>query len=206
MYTDNNPLSHLQSAKLGAAEHRWAAALVAFDFEIKYRSGHSNRNTDALLRLYVPVVSSALSLPGTLVPNSIHQSPRLDSAVVAHQSLVSVLPSHSAAHLHSTQKGDSLLKEVLVFWRRGSLPTSIERWRLAKSAMALLRQWDCLVEEDGVLFCWVFSSDRGEEFYQLLLPTALKQETKEHLVKINCTCGPPDPVSNSQTAVFRLWC
>ena len=42
VYTDNNPLSHLQSAKLGAPEHRWAAELAVFNLEIKYRSGRSN--------------------------------------------------------------------------------------------------------------------------------------------------------------------
>lgn len=49
VYTDNNPLSHLSSAKLGATEQRWAAQLAAFDFEIKYRSGRSNKNGDAYL-------------------------------------------------------------------------------------------------------------------------------------------------------------
>ena len=55
VYTDNNPLSHLQSAKLGAVEHRWAAELAIFDLEIKYRPGRSNRNADTLSRQYVPV-------------------------------------------------------------------------------------------------------------------------------------------------------
>lgn len=36
VYTDNNPLSHLSSAKLAATEQRWAAQLASFDFEIKY--------------------------------------------------------------------------------------------------------------------------------------------------------------------------
>lgn len=31
--TDNNPLSHLATAKLGATEQRWAAELAAFDFD-----------------------------------------------------------------------------------------------------------------------------------------------------------------------------
>lgn len=39
VYTDNNLLSYLSSAKLGATEQRWAAQLAVFDFEIKYRSG-----------------------------------------------------------------------------------------------------------------------------------------------------------------------
>lgn len=56
VYTDNNPFSYLTSAKLGAMEQRWAAQLAAFDFELKYRSGKSNRNADALSRQNLPVV------------------------------------------------------------------------------------------------------------------------------------------------------
>lgn len=48
VYTNNNPLSYLYSAKLGAMEQHWAAQLAAFNFKVKYHSGRSNRNTDAL--------------------------------------------------------------------------------------------------------------------------------------------------------------
>lgn len=48
--TDNNPLSYLTTAKLGATEQRWAAELTVFDFEIQYRSGKDNQNADALSR------------------------------------------------------------------------------------------------------------------------------------------------------------
>ena len=51
MYTDNNPLSYLQtSARLGATEMRWAAVLAQFQLNIKYRSGKANSNADALSR------------------------------------------------------------------------------------------------------------------------------------------------------------
>lgn len=42
-YTDNNPLSHFKTAKLGSTEMRWAAQLAQFGFEIKFtcRSGRS---------------------------------------------------------------------------------------------------------------------------------------------------------------------
>ena len=53
VYTDNNPLSYLLSAKLGATEHRWAAQLAAFDLDLKYCSGCSNKNADALSRQYI---------------------------------------------------------------------------------------------------------------------------------------------------------
>ena len=43
VYTDNNPLSHLKSAKLGATEQRWASQLASFDLTLRYRSGKSNK-------------------------------------------------------------------------------------------------------------------------------------------------------------------
>ena len=48
--TDNNPLSHLNTAKLVASEMRGAAQLAALNFDIVYRSGSSNRCADALSR------------------------------------------------------------------------------------------------------------------------------------------------------------
>ena len=51
VFRDNNPLSYLQSTvKLGATEMRWATELAQFTFTIKYRSGRSSRNADALSR------------------------------------------------------------------------------------------------------------------------------------------------------------
>ena len=51
MLTDNNPPIYLQTTvKLGATEIPWAAELAQFTFTIKYRSGRSNGNADALSR------------------------------------------------------------------------------------------------------------------------------------------------------------
>lgn len=56
VYTDNNPVAHLPSAKLGATEQRWVAQLASFDFEVKYRAGKDNTNADALSRFPVATV------------------------------------------------------------------------------------------------------------------------------------------------------
>ncbi len=48
--TDNNPLCHLNTAKLGALEQRWVAQLAAFDFDVQYRPGRCNHAADALSR------------------------------------------------------------------------------------------------------------------------------------------------------------
>lgn len=69
VWTDNNPLSHLESAKLGATEQHWVAELSAFDYRVRYRPGRTNKNADALSR---PPDTEAqvfeVMLPGIAVP------------------------------------------------------------------------------------------------------------------------------------------
>lgn len=50
MVTDNNPLVHLETARLGATEQRRAAQLANFQFAIKHRPGQINTNADILSR------------------------------------------------------------------------------------------------------------------------------------------------------------
>ncbi len=182
VFTDNNPLSHLASAKLGATEQRWAAQLAAFDFEIKYRSGKSNRNADALSRRHPPDCSVVEGwLPGTAVPHAMQQAGGVEVVSQVVQALISVLPSHSVVDLSSLQQADSVIWEVLPFWKRKVFPSVEERKRLSKSSLILLRQWNRFVDRAGVLYRRVFRSDGGEEFYQLILPTILKSEVLTQL-------------------------
>lgn len=46
--TDDNPLCHLATVKLGVIEKRWVAQLEVFDFEVKYRPGCYSAAADAL--------------------------------------------------------------------------------------------------------------------------------------------------------------
>ncbi len=48
--TDNNPLVHLKTAKLGAVESRWLGDLERFDFNVQYWPGKENSNGDGLSR------------------------------------------------------------------------------------------------------------------------------------------------------------
>nr|XP_057913595.1 uncharacterized protein LOC131107503 [Doryrhamphus excisus] len=182
VYTDNNPLSHLSSAKLAATEQRWAAQLASFDFELKYRSGRSNRNADALSRQHLPAPPDVETmLPGTAMPQPLEQALRLRKVEVT-QASVAVMPQRSAPELHALQQADPVIQELLEFWQRKQRPTREERAQLSQSALALLRQWDRLVEKDGVLYRQVFRPDGAEAMLQLLLPSALCKEvlTKVH--------------------------
>lgn len=54
VFTDNNPLAHLQTTRLGACKQRWVAQLASFNYNIKCRPGKSNLNADVLSRFPVP--------------------------------------------------------------------------------------------------------------------------------------------------------
>ena len=52
VYTDNNPLKYiLSTARLNATGHHWVAELADFNFDIKYRPGKVNVDTDVLSHL-----------------------------------------------------------------------------------------------------------------------------------------------------------
>lgn len=114
VFTDNNPFSHLTSTKLGATEQHWASQLAAFDFDIKYRSGKSNKNADTLSRRdpLDPGVLDGLA-PGTSIPESLRPLIGLDSAGVVTQCLVSTLPGYSVGELGLLQTADPVIQEVL---------------------------------------------------------------------------------------------
>lgn len=48
--SDNYPLSHPETAKLGALEQHWASRLALFNFKITYKPGKRNQNADVLSR------------------------------------------------------------------------------------------------------------------------------------------------------------
>lgn len=164
VYTDNNPLSHLTTAKLGALEQRWAAQLSSFDFSIKYRPGRTNGNADALSRQCQPLdqtVYLETLLPGTSLPGSLVQPVLPPQQVI--QSMILVLPSHSLADLATLQRDDPIISGFLKFWRRGTGPTRQERRDLPAAVLEMLCQWRKLVEKEGVLYRQIFQPDGGNQ-------------------------------------------
>lgn len=151
VFTDNSPLSHLTTAKLGATEQRWAAQLAVFDFEIRYRSGWSNKNADALSRQDPSGRCEVRELlPGTKVPTAVTQALGADKVTQVTQTVVTALPS-SVGDIKALQEADPVICEILAFWRRGIPPTFEEHRQLSKTALILIRQWDRLVEREVVM-------------------------------------------------------
>ena len=50
VYTDNNPIVHVQSSNAVVSEMRWIAQLSDFNIKMYVRSGKVNANADALSR------------------------------------------------------------------------------------------------------------------------------------------------------------
>lgn len=178
VWTDNNPLSHLETARLGATEQRWVAELSAFNYSVRYRPGRINKNADALSRQSQAGIHNELggALPGTAVPDVLQQSIVQGKPTVAVQSEVTVLPSRTPADLQALQQADPAIGAFLHFWRQRREPSHAERQGLSPQVRGLVRQWGRVVQVGGLLYRRLFRPDGGEEVYQLLLPESLKEE------------------------------
>lgn len=186
VFTDNNPLSYLQYAKLGAVEQRWVSELAVFDFEIKYRPGPMNRNADALSRQDHPQsTSSSSSFPGLKVPLEVQEQTRNMSqgapAVVATCQAMASLPARSTADLKVLQAADPVIGAFLQYWQRGKPPTKQERVNDCRGVRKLAQQWARIESRDGVLYHQVKTPGEGHVVFQLLLPQCLQTEVLKSL-------------------------
>ena len=181
VYTDNNPLSYLQTAKLAAVEQRWASELASFNFDIKYRPGAANRNADALSRQpNTPAVHSISDIvPGFNIPSQMTGSkkysptqPQLTGNVMA----VDAAPVREKADLQALQATDPVVKAFLPYWRRGRPPDRAERSREPNQVLELVRQWRRIKEKGNVLYREVQMPPSRQTVHQLLLPKALQAE------------------------------
>ncbi|GAA6084600.1 uncharacterized protein LOC117767770 [Tachysurus ichikawai] len=96
---------------------------------IKYRSGCSNKNADAISRQYMS--GSSLTehvLPGTSVPALLQQALGPDHVVALTQVMVKSFSFHSPFQFRTIQKTDPLLKEVVRFWQKQIPPIADYLW------------------------------------------------------------------------------
>ena len=114
-------------------------------------------------------------LPVTSFPRPLQQALQFTRSAASQATMVA-LPQHTPSGLSTLQRIDPVIREILVFWEQKRRPNQEERKRLTQPALALLRQWDRLVERDGVLYRQVFRSDGAEAVLQVLLPVYLKEE------------------------------
>ena len=178
VWTDNNPVAHLRTAKLGATEQRWAAQLASFDLDIRYRSGRTNKCADALSRNppepnkqeVAEVVSSAVPLDlqskcPTLQGSADRDLPGIPS---------SILPSYSFQDLAAMQKADTVLGRVWQLWDQHWGPGQDHPLARASDLKGWLREWPRLIESNGILYR--LSDEPGiGQIRQFLVPSCLCQ-------------------------------
>ena len=180
VYTDNNPLSHLQTAKLGAVEQRWASELASFDLDIKYKPGKANTNADALSRQNANLEHMLTLAPTSALSQELRCAVQQQHDVSMSQNCVSqavmVFPGEAGANLAVLQAEDPLIREFRFFWDRRRQPHKEERKKASPMLLKLLKQWDRVIEKDGILFRQVESPEGGPVWNQLLLPQRLQED------------------------------
>ena len=190
IYTDNNPLTYvMSSAKLNAVGHRWVGELSDFRFEIKYRPGKVNIDADTLSRLpldmdkYVAECSEELSQEVVRATwDGSMAAQKQDVAWIAALTLAtdttpepSVIPTISRDELVRAQREDTAIGEVIKLKETNAVLNNDTRQSASRAASKLLREWNKLHLESGLLF------RQTCERKQLVLPAKYKSVVLKHL-------------------------
>ena len=187
VYTDNNPLAHLNSAKLGATEQRWVAKLAPFQLEIRYRSGRSNRCADALSRcpanknmsadvaqIAIQVASGCTCL--STMSLEVYPKDTTDTALPELETgpKPSVFPSYSRSELLKMQQLDPELREIWTRWESKWQPGEKGSDQEVSRALAgWLKEWPHIAEHDKVLYRDILDPAIGV-LRQFLVPQQLR--------------------------------
>ncbi|CAN2387656.1 Reverse transcriptase (RNA-dependent DNA polymerase) [Pristimantis euphronides] len=145
--TDNNPLAHLENAKLGALEQRWVARLSKYNYQIRFRSGRDNGNADALS--WVPAGSAPKETDENLEETETPDLSRLPlfqewaqtSGVATGMPMVL---DKTLTDWVQIQNSCPDLKKVKEWVKAQVWPQTQERESLTPEGQKLLRQWDKL--------------------------------------------------------------
>lgn len=165
VFTDNNALVHLHTARLGAVEQRWVSQLANYNYTLRYRPGSANRNADILSRLPRDQGTTVCLLQGGDI----------------------ALPERDWA---LQQQEDPDLGLLLRWHERGSPPTAQERKSASKDQQRWLREWSRLGRKDGILFRRRIQQVTGEPCQQILVPL---QEARALWEEYHRQAGHPNP-------------
>uniref|UniRef100_A0A3B1J4C1 Gypsy retrotransposon integrase-like protein 1 n=1 Tax=Astyanax mexicanus TaxID=7994 RepID=A0A3B1J4C1_ASTMX len=192
VYTDNNPLAHLATARLGAVEQRWVARLASYRFQVKHRSGKSNVNADVLSRYpvgaaVVPEDDDGMEVPGFQeVTVEVVQACLSGSCLAASIGPVPDQPQPSEGsrigqdwtmeRWAEVQQQDPVISRVLyVFQTKRPLRWDERQWE-APNVLRLLKEMPRLQLQEGVLYRCIQDPNTNMPRCLLLLPQSLQKE------------------------------
>ena len=184
--TDNNPLSYLRKAKLGATELRWVAQLEQFVFDIQYRSGRTNTAADTLSRMrrvgfsedpddYFSDVDLQSTSLKVIRNHSQAVQPRNLEVLLGSLDVTTMtsLPQYTTEQLAELQNKDDVIGKFKTLWRTGHKPTVRQTTKQPKGVRKLINNWSKIVEEESVLYRCIQDNKEGQK-KQLLLPKELQ--------------------------------
>jgi len=131
-------------------EQRWVAQLANFQFDIKYRPGVANRNADVLSR--VPQ-EEEVGVNQTTIDPPESRAPQLDGE-----------------EWQERQPEDPALRQVCEWLQQGRRPTAEEKSVAPSLARRLVRDWNQLHLDSGVLQREVMERHTGERLRQIVVP------------------------------------
>ncbi|KAK3715030.1 hypothetical protein QZH41_002673 [Actinostola sp. cb2023] len=220
VYTDNNPLTYLQSkCKLKAVEQRWAAELANFNFTIKYRPGRHNQNADALSRIDregEPVemeVAAVLAYGAgtTQLPSEVREhlltasvfvtDTRTDNHLPLSDADATYFPTVSREEIGRLQREDSDISRLMYYRTLGRQPTKVERRQESKQTLRLINQWDRIKERGGILYRMTGDCN-GRQIQLLVLPKSLRSQV---LKGAHNQCGHQGRERTEQLIRQRCW-
>ena len=193
VYTDNNPLTYvLSSAKLDACGQRWVAKLANYNFTIKYKSGLSNVEADALSRISWPEVLADtedldvdLNCMDTHVVNSILAGSRSKTSLIESVSCSSkIIPpelsqdSDSSSNINwmKEQRADPNLTVIIKLIESGQLQKRKQHGKDTPEVKSLLRIRKSLKLVKDILYRKTYTDNSSSKKiqWQLVVPKAYR--------------------------------
>lgn len=167
--TDNNPLAHLETAKLGALEQRWVARLAKFSYKIRYRPGKSNANADALSRFPVdlPYGLTEEEREDQEIPDLTRIRP---GTVKTKKTSCGILLQNSWQDWVAQQERDPDVQTIRKWKETEHWPSASERLSLSPFGRKILQQWDQLVVRTGLLCRHTYLEAELRTIWQIVLP------------------------------------
>lgn len=180
--TDNNPLTYITTtAKLDATGHRWLSPLSNYNFDIEYRPGKKNADERSLTCVLkndsIKAICQSLILVDYGVMCNESFIANADGDHVTSNTVPNSqdpLPTLDPKTLCKLQEEDRVIGKVKSYLRKERKPTKKDVKNEDKDVRRVLRLWDQLVIQNGVLYRQGRTGPQGEKVLQLLIPASLK--------------------------------